>query len=118
MLYLSRPERVYLYCSIVDFRKQMNGLAAVVEAEFAPGELASSWFVFISRDRRKVKILYWRGSGLALWQYRLEEESFQLGRPRCLVTKSIRWSDLKKFLDGYNIFAGERHESLTVKRYS
>lgn len=96
----------------------MNGLAAVVEAEFTSGVLASSWFVFISRDKRKVKIIYWRGSGLALWQYRLEEQSFQMGRPRYLLTKNISWGDLKKFLDGYNIFAGEKHEELNVKRYS
>lgn len=96
----------------------MNGLSAIVETEFSKGILATSWFVFISRDKKTVKLIYWRGSGLCLWQYRLEQESFELGKPRYLLSKNISFSELRKFLDGYNIFAGEKHKRLSVKRMS
>lgn len=118
MLHLSRPERVYLYIGIVDFRKQMNGLSHLVDLEFPQGHLQDSWFVFISRNKKQVKILYWRGSGLALWQYRLEEERFQIPIPRPDNTYGISWKSLRRFLNGYNIFEGESHRRFLAKKYA
>lgn len=59
MLYRSKPKKVHLYGRPVDFRKQINGLAGIVDQEFS-GELFDCWFVFISVDKKKAKILYWR----------------------------------------------------------
>jgi hypothetical protein len=118
MLYVSKPEKVFLYCGVVDFRKQINGLCYIVESELAEENFERSWFVFIARDQKKVKILYWRGSGLALWQYRLEAERFNLGKPRCVVSRNISWKKLARFLDGYNIFQGDPHEQIEAKRLS
>ena len=115
MLYKSKPKQIHLYCKIVDFRKQINGLSAIVEDEFKARSLEDSWFVFISRDKKKVKLLYWRGAGLCLWQYRLDSKKFDLGRPRSVVNREISWSDLGLFLDGYNIFSHGREK---LKRYS
>ena len=92
--------------------------AASLKLSFPKQSLQTSWFVFISRDQTKVKLLYWRGSGLAMWQYRLEKERFQMGRPRSLIKRSISWKDLDRFLDGYNIFSGEPHSEVPAKRVS
>lgn len=117
MLYVNRPQRLYLYGGIIDFRKQINGLAQVIEADFPVGSLMTSWFVFISRDKKRVKILYWRGAGLALWHYRLEKASFTLPRPRPLSSRNISWHELERFINGYNIFIGEAHATLDVKSF-
>lgn len=118
MLFRSRPKKVFYYGTAVDFRKQTVGLAAIVDSEL-PGELMQGhWFVFVSSDKRKAKILYWRGSGLALWQLRLERELFKVGSPRVDATRAVTWRDLGRLLDGLNIFAGEAHNVTKPKRFS
>ena len=82
MLYKAKPSKIHLYQRPVDFRKQINGLAAIVETEFGGSALDGRWFVFVARDKKKVKILYFRHAGLCLWQYRLDEDLFCMGRPR------------------------------------
>jgi transposase len=118
MLYRSRPKKVFYYGKAVDFRKQTVGLAAIVDTEL-PGELAAGhWFVFASANKKKAKILYWRGSGLALWQLRLERDLFQLGSPRATTTSILTWRDLGRLLDGFNIFEGYPHSVVKAKRFS
>ena len=118
MLYLSKPKKVYLYLEVVDFRKQINGLSQIIDLEFPKGSLLDSWFVFISRNRKQVKIVYWRSSGLCLWQYRLEKEKFTFTHSRNTIKYGISWQSLKRFLDGFNIFEGEAHEIIKPKRNS
>lgn len=118
MLYRSRPKKVFYYGKPIDFRKQALGLAVIVDSEL-PGEMKQGhWFVFISSDKRKAKILYWRGTGVALWQLRLEKDLFKVGSPRCLATRTLSWRDLGRFLDGFNIFLGEAHQDKIPKRFS
>jgi len=94
------------------------GLAAIVDLEL-PGEMRQGhWFVFVSTDKRKAKILYWRGTGVALWQMRLDRDLFKVGSPRQELTRTLTWRDLGRFLDGLNIFAGEAHTNSAPKRFS
>lgn len=118
MLYKLKPKKVFYYGRPVDFRKQMIGLACLVDAEL-PGELREGhWFVFFASDKKKVKILYWRGNGLALWHLRLESDNFKLGHPRVVDTRSVTWRDLGRLLDGLGIFAGQAHAVTAPKKFS
>jgi len=117
LLYLSNPDKVYLYCKVVDFRKQLNGLSILIATEFPEGSIEKNWFVFVSRDKKKVKLVYWRGAGLVLWQYHLEKDLFKLGRPRRSITSEVTLETLDKFLAGLNIFDSS-HKLQTPKRYS
>ena len=72
----SRIERVYLHRAPVDFRKQMDGLAALVEQTMAVSALSGSLFVFINRRRDKLKVLFWERNGFVVWYKRLEAERF------------------------------------------
>ncbi len=118
MLYRSRPKKVFYYGKAVDFRKQALGLAAIVDLEL-PGEMrAGHWFVFVSIDKKKAKILYWRGTGVALWQMRLERDLFKVQSPRSQATRTLSWRDLGRFLDGLNIFEGVAHAPTKPKRFA
>jgi transposase len=109
MLYRSLPWKVFHYGKAVDFRMQAMGLAAIVDPEL-PGEMrAGHWFVFISTDKKKAKILYWRGTGVALWHMRLDREMFEVEIPRSELICTISWRDLGRFLDGLKVFAGTAH---------
>jgi transposase len=60
----------------VDFRNGMDGLAALVQQALRENPFAGDIFVFRAKRADRVKILYWDGSGLCLFQKRLEKGRF------------------------------------------
>ena len=68
-----RIERVYLHRAPIDMRRQIDGLAALVERVMKANPFDASLFVFINRRRNKLKILTWEKNGFILWYKRLED---------------------------------------------
>ncbi len=53
-----------------------QGLSTIV-ADFLEEDLISNaYFAFLNRNRDQIKILYFDGDGLAIWQKRLEKGRF------------------------------------------
>ncbi|KPX71935.1 Uncharacterized protein ALO84_00393 [Pseudomonas syringae pv. maculicola] len=73
----AKVEKVYLYPKPVDFRKSIDGLAALVELDIKVAVFDPVLFVFLNRHRNRVKILYWERNGFCLWLKRLESERFK-----------------------------------------
>lgn len=67
---------VYLYQQPVDMRKQMDGLASIVEHEMEQSIFGKSLFVFVNKRRDKLKILCWEKNGFVVWYKRLEKQRF------------------------------------------
>lgn len=71
-----RGVSVHAYGEPCDMRKSFNTLQAIVEAKMK-GELSTGdLFVFVSRDRKRAKVLYFDGTGLCLLAKRLETGRF------------------------------------------
>ncbi|AHG39798.1 transposase IS66 [Pseudomonas syringae CC1557] len=70
----AKVEKVYLYPKPVDFRKSIDGLAALVELDIKVAVFDPVLFVFLNKPRNRVKILYWERNGFCLWLKRLESE--------------------------------------------
>lgn len=69
------PVRVFAYGQPCDMRKSFNTLSGLVGEmghEVAPGEV----FVFVSRNRRRAKVLWYDGTGLCLLAKRLDKGQF------------------------------------------
>ncbi|TDV67555.1 IS66 Orf2 like protein [Pseudomonas sp. LP_7_YM] len=52
-------EKVYLYPKPVDFRKSIDGLAALVELDIKVAVFDPVLFVFLNRHRNRVNVQYW-----------------------------------------------------------
>jgi transposase len=76
MLGLSTALTVYVHRAPVDFRKSINGLAALVEQELKLDPFAEACYVFSNQRRDKVKILVWQRNGFWLCYKRLEQDRF------------------------------------------
>jgi transposase len=76
MIHLPASVRVYLCLSPCDMRKSFDSLHALVREQLQLDAFAGHLFVFVSRGRDRLKILYWDRDGFALWSKRLEEGSY------------------------------------------
>ena len=109
----SDDAEVYLYRGIVDMRKSIDGLAAVVEQELGLSPFQPSLFIFCNRKRDKVKLLYWDRSGFALWYKRLEKERFPWPNRELEGALQMTGRELNWLLDGIDLFRVRPHETLS-----
>jgi transposase len=109
---LSSFEAIYLHREFVDFRKSIDGLSGFV-SELKIDIFKRYLFVFCSRDRSKLKILYWDRTGFAIWYKRLEKERFYWPRKMLeLEAIEIDSEKLRWLLDGIDVWKIRSHETL------
>ena len=109
---LSSFAEIFLYRDPVDFRTQIGGLAVIVESEMGEAPLGGALFGFCSRDRRKVKLLYWDRTGFALWQKRLEEARFPWPKAVQTTVVELRAQEMEWLLEGIEFWRMKPHETL------
>ena len=101
MLGTSRKIRVLAYNQPVDMRKGYDGLAAVVTAAMQRDPLDGSLFVFVSRNRKRAKVLYWDGTGLCILAKRMEKGKFAaLWQTSSDKPLNLTLSELQLLLEG------------------
>lgn len=103
---------VYLHREPIDFRKQINGISVIVQEEMTLNVFDESFFVFINRQRNRVKVLYWQRNGFCLWMKRLEKDKFKW--PKHLVDGTVQVSaqELQWLLEGFDIWHKPPHQPL------
>jgi len=102
---------VYLCVEPVDFRRQINGLATLVQDALEMNPFSAQLFCFTNRRRSQCRILYWERSGFVMWQKRLEKERFAWPvHGETVVTLS--GVELNLLLDGYDIWRIQPHQTL------
>ena len=110
--------RAYVCAEAVDMRKSIDGLSAMVEPVFAADPFSGHWFVFLSKSRAKVKILYWDRHGFALWYKRLERDKFHWPRRADEAVVTLTGEQLNWLLDGYDVWRMKPHEALHFSVFS
>ena len=107
--------RVHLCREPVDMRKSIDGLAALVSHVLKANPFSAELFVFVNRQRNKLKILAWDQSGFILLYKRLERERFHWPKLGVEATVTITGQQLNWLLDGYNLNAMKPHAALTYR---
>ena len=107
---------VYLCREVVDFRKSINGLSAIVEEHLGLNPFGPQLFVFCNRRRDKLKILYWERSGFVLWYKRLEKQRFPWPSRDKSDVLEMTGRELNWLLDGIDLFHIKPHESLSYEK--
>ena len=69
--------RVLVASRPVDFRKGMDGLAALAKETLAQDPFSGTILVFRAKRADRVKFLFWDGTGLLLVSKRLEQGAFK-----------------------------------------
>lgn len=92
---VSKAEHIYIAVGYTDMRKQIDGLAALVQTNFNLDPFSNSLFLFCGRNTRMMKALYWEGDGFVLLYKRLENGRFKWPRDeqeaREITSQQFRW---------------------------
>lgn len=78
MFALSSTNSFHLYNQPTDMRKGFDGLSGIVQNTLRDNPCSGDVFIFINRQRNKVKLLHWQGNGFTLYYKRLEQGTFEL----------------------------------------
>ena len=76
MIGVPRGVGVYGYCAPCDMRKSFHTLGAIVEREMKCELLPGDLFLFVSKNRKRAKVLYFDGTGMCLLAKRLDRGNF------------------------------------------
>jgi transposase len=97
MIDITTVKYVYIAKRATDLRKDVDGYANIVSAEFQLDPFSNSLFIFCNRYKDKIKILYWDYNGFWLFYKRLEQGTFKWGRKseegggREITMQQLRW---------------------------
>lgn len=106
--------RIYLCTAPADMRKGFDSLAALVREGLGHDPLSGHLFLFVGRQRDRLKLLYWDSDGFALWYKRLEEGTFRLPPAKSVgASLELKASELAMLLAGIDLTSIKRRKRFT-----
>ena len=111
----SRAVRVFAHPEPADLRKGYNGLYGLVESALAKDPMSGDLFLFVNRRRTGCKVLLWDGTGLCIFQKRLEQGRFAaLWRDDGIVMLTA--TELGLFIEGCDLVGRRSLSPGIIKR--
>ncbi len=113
MLSLPAQTTVFAYTEPVDFRKQHDGLVALVRSKLKVDPLNGSLYVFFNRRRDRIKLLLWDRNGFWLFYKRLEKGTYEGLRGGQGAKLQLSRVELSMLLDGIALGKGKKRHHFT-----
>ena len=70
--------RYFLYREVTDIRKGFDGFSGMVRGQLGQNPMSGDVFIFVNRQRNRIKLLRWEPGGFVLFYKRLETGTFEL----------------------------------------
>jgi transposase len=107
--------RVFLCLTPTKMSYSFDSLMSQAEKIFTQNPLSGHLFLFLNRDRDRIKILFWDQDGFCIWYKRLEAGTFQLPS----VTENEQGIELDerqlyRLLSGLDLRSGRRRRRYRV----
>ena len=103
MFGLGPATKIYIAVEGVDMRKGFDGLYGLVRDRLGQDPLSGHLFLFSNRDRTRLKILVWDGSGLWVCAKRLEKGRFHWPVAAAAGCVMMRAEELAMLLNGLDV---------------
>ena len=110
-------ENIYLACGHTDFRKQIEGLSAMINLKFKLNPyLSNSVFLFCNKKKNAIKMLRWEHNGFILATKKLMQEMrFQWPKTAEEVV-NISHQELRWLTEGLKIDQPKAHRSINGQK--
>jgi|GEM_PF-1068609 len=99
MILETKGLRIFIYQEAIDMRCGFDRLSFFVREKMASAIDAGHLYLFLGKNRRRIKALYFDGSGLVVVHKRLEKNSF-MNVQDLADAKEISLSELKLIFHG------------------
>ncbi len=112
----SRAVRVFAYPAVADLRKGYDGLFGLVQNGLKADPMSGDLFLFVNESRKLCKVLLWDGTGLCIFQKRLERGCFaKLWRDDGQVVR-LTQSELALFIEGCTLLDRRSLSPIAIER--
>ena len=100
----TRAVRAFAYPQPTDLRNGYNGLFGLVKTGLARDPLSGELFLFVNKRRDACKVLMWDGTGLCIFQKKLERGRFaKLWRDDDATAVRLTASELALYIEGCDL---------------
>lgn len=106
---------IFLYHDYVDMRKGHNTLTYIVTHKMNEEIMNGSLFLFVAKNRKSAKALFFDGNGLVLLHKKLERGRF-MSFDHISSTTEINSNELKLILNGGIIPLSKTGKKITLKK--
>lgn len=103
MIGTTRQVAVHAFTAPADMRKSFDSLSLLVTEGLARNVLSGDLFLFVSKNRKRAKVLYWDGTGLCVFAKRLEKGRFAAPWERPDGELRLTVSELALLLEGSDL---------------
>lgn len=112
----SRAVRVFAFPAPADLRNGYNGLFGLVQNSLKADPMSGDLFLFVNESRKLCKVLVWDGTGLCIFQKRLERGCFaKLWRDDGQIVK-LTQSELALFIEGCTLIDRRSLSPIALER--
>ena len=110
MLSLPPSVRLFVATQPVDGRKGADSLMALVRDVLQYDPLSGHLFVFFSKRRDRVRVVYWDRNGFAMWTKRLERGRFcpTYSADGKLTASAMEAAELALIIEGIDLAGARR----------
>jgi hypothetical protein len=104
MFALTKSMRFYLSPGAIDMRKGIYSLYQIVKSELKRNPLSGEIFIFLSKNRRCIKIFHWENDGFLLYHKKLVIGAYEMPlKPSFEGVYSIEWRTFVLMMEGVSM---------------